>query len=205
MATCPHCKEQIEDGAIKCPHCGLRVRGLIVKIESIKPFVELFALIAAVIVLVFMYWQNSIMNNTLNQMKEDMELQKVYLQPRLFIKIPEVSISDNILTIKYPIDNLGQTDAESIFVSVVCKMEGRKDLSSTKNRCENIMRQSGRYFILDIEPVFKHDFMSKIEVDYSWPQFNKHYTERRYFVHKYDKGKFNSYQIIEQEVKKVWF
>jgi len=65
MAICPHCKEQIEDGTKKCPHCGLWVTRLRRFCVVARTTVEFITFITAIVVLLLMYHQNSIMKDSL--------------------------------------------------------------------------------------------------------------------------------------------
>jgi len=65
MTTCPHCKEQIEDGAKKCPHCGLWVTTLRRIGVGVKIVIEFLTFIAAIAVLGIMVWHSFIMKKSL--------------------------------------------------------------------------------------------------------------------------------------------
>lgn len=83
---CPECKEEIEDGARKCKHCGSYTRKGRRKWESAKDYVQFATFIAAIVVLGFMLWGNLIMQSSvkearksIDQGKEAIELTKVSL------------------------------------------------------------------------------------------------------------------------------
>src|SRR3990170_5412644 len=65
MAACPHCKEQIENGAKKCHHCGLWVTRSRRFFGWIKSIVEFLTFVAAILVLVVMVWHSYIMKDSL--------------------------------------------------------------------------------------------------------------------------------------------
>ncbi len=74
MAICPHCKEQIQDGAKKCHQCGSWVTKPRRIFGSVKSTVEFLTFIAAVFVLGVMIYQYTIMKETIKQGWENIDL-----------------------------------------------------------------------------------------------------------------------------------
>ncbi|MGB2698682.1 MAG: zinc ribbon domain-containing protein [Candidatus Zixiibacteriota bacterium] len=74
---CPECKEEIEDGAKKCKHCGSYTEPGKRRYESTKDIVQFATFIAAIIVLFLMLGSNLIMQKSVEQGSEAVELTKV--------------------------------------------------------------------------------------------------------------------------------
>lgn len=205
MAICPHCKEQIQDYAKKCPHCGLWVTKGRRLAGAVKTILECATFIAAICVLWVMYRQNTMMKEQLDLFgRQTLE----ELRPRIEISPPTIVASDSGMDIYFDITNKGHSDAENILILVTHKLTGVGRDSQFVSEYGKIGADSKPInFHQLLQPLFKGDFFSKIDVRYGWPSFRQNFSDYKWYEHFYDKRNrtFHSYRIDQIQEKELGF
>ena len=205
MAICPHCKEQIQDYAKKCHHCGLWVTKVRRLAGAAKTFLECVTFIAAVCVLWVLYHQNAMMKEQLEifgrQTKEE-------LRPRIDISTPKLIVSDTAIHLFVDINNIqGHSDAEQIIGLILVKVPGSAKDTLTAPFKYDKMTIGNVTTVQCSLPLIKKDFCSKIDVRYRWRTFGEDFANWKYFKHFYDKEKqtFSTRKLDEIQIKECGF
>jgi predicted nucleic acid-binding Zn ribbon protein len=210
---CPICKEEIEDDAKKCKHCGNYTAKGRRRWEVIKDVVQFVTFISAIVVLYLMYQGNQKMQEQLNlQRKSIEELSKEFIEekrPRIEIRPTKIDLSDTTMLLYVDIDNTGFADAEDVFIYVVLKYEDEpKDTLAVKvSRISKITK--ARALTEDWFLILLHraNLTCLIEVRYTWVIQNRNYIDPKYFQFIYDKEleKYNRISVLTKEqIERLW-
>ncbi|KPL01169.1 MAG: hypothetical protein AMJ91_01025 [candidate division Zixibacteria bacterium SM23_73_3] len=209
---CPRCKEEIEDDAQKCKHCGSYVKVRMRIWATVKSILELLTFIAAIVVLYFMWQANRGMQEQLNlQRKSVEELSKQFIEekrPRIEIIPTKIDVEDTSLLLYVDFENRGFADAEDLLLYVVLKYEDapKDTLAVDLARVSKITKARRLTQTYSVSISKKVNLICLIEVRYTWTIQNLEYKRKKYFHFPYDKdiGKYRRLVLDEEQVKELW-
>lgn len=209
---CPVCKEEIEEGAKKCKHCGNYVRVRRRFWGHVISGLQFCTLIAALVILYFT-WQDS------RSIREQFDIQKESLRqlseqfieemrPRIEIAPTRVEPTDGGVVLYVTFKNTGFADAQDIQLYVILKYEDTpkdtlayrmtpivtitKDMTLTQPYRASLPR--------------KADLTCFIQARYTWEMKSLRYHNQKYLRFPYDKVS-NSYRRLvldKEEIEKLW-
>jgi hypothetical protein len=209
---CPICKNDIEDRATKCEHCGSytrKGRRVWFWVRDVGQFVTF---ITAIVVLILMYQSNQRMQEQLKlQRKSVEELSKEFIEekrPRIEITPAKIVLTDTSLLLYVDFDNTGFADAEDLLLYVVLKYKDtpRDTLAFDLDRVSKITKAKGRTHDWLYPKLKRVNLTCLIEVRYTWAIQNLNYKEKKHFLFIYDKEK-QEYRISvlnDQQTKELW-
>jgi len=209
---CPICKEEIEDDAKKCKHCGSYTEKGRRRWEVIKDVVQFVTFISAIIVLYLMYQGNQKMQEQLNlQRKSIEELSKEFIEekrPRIEIVPTKIVLTDTGSVLYVDFQNTGFSDAEDILLYIALKYKNapKDTLVSNLFHVSKITKavKLAHYWLLP--PLKRINLTCLIEVRYSWTIQNANYKEPKHFLFIYDKEseEYRIHGLIDEQIKELW-
>lgn len=202
---CPICKEEIEDKAKICKHCGSytkrgwRIWGVI------KSALQVATFIAAILVLYFMWQNNLILQSQIEELSKQFIEEK---RPKIEIATPTIEFSDTGLVIHIDIYNEGFADAGDLSIYLMLQYEDFTEdtlaYSLTHvSRLSTARKRSLRWSVGTIE---KANLLALADVRYTWVIQNLDYKEKKFFHYIYDErnGKYIIRVLMEEQIEKFW-
>jgi hypothetical protein len=209
---CPICKEEIEDGAKKCKHCGSYVTTARRAWGAIMSGLQLCTLIAAIVLLYFTWQGNRAMREQLDLQKHSVrELSEQFIEekrPRIEIIPTRVDVGDTSILVYVDFRNTGFADAEDLLLYIVLKYEDtpRDTLAYDFTPISRITK--ARHLTQPYTALLSRgaNLTCFIRARYSWTARNLDLKDEKYFRLPYDKQS-KSYRVLvldEEDIAKLW-
>jgi len=209
---CPACKEEIEEGAKKCKHCGCYTTIGRRSWAGIRSVLHLGTLIAA-LVLLYLAWESH------RGMQEELQLQRTSVEqlsqqfveekrPRIEIRKPGIVNQDTASLLYSEVYNNGFADAEDILIYTLLKYEDSLEdtLAADITRVAKVTKETSLTNALLLPPLQNRDLTCLIEVRYTWVMRELDYKDKKYFLLRYDKEQ-NGYQariLADRQIRELW-
>lgn len=209
---CPACKEEIEQGAKKCKHCGSYVRMRRRFWGHVISGLQFCTLIAALVMLYFT-WQNSrsireqldIQKESLKQLSEQFIEEK---RPRIEIILTQVSVEHTDLVLYVDYENTGFADAENLLLCIVLKYQDSPadTIVMPCTRMTKISAARKQSHKWPFSGLRASDLTCLIEARYTWSMRDLDYTDEKYFRLPYDseRKQYGRYLLTEEQIQTLW-
>jgi len=203
---CPICKEEIEDGAKKCKHCGSYIKTLTRGWGIITSFLQVCTFIAAIILLYYQQEQLSLQRKSVEEISKEFVEEN---RPRIEIIATKIDLTDTTTVLYVDFENTGFADAEDISIYLVLKyVDSPNDtIVSPTVRYSKITKARRRTQIFPIWGVKRIDLTCLIEARYRWTIQNLDYMDKKYFLFTYEKEseKYSRIQILnDEQIQELW-
>jgi len=209
---CPICKNDIEDRATKCEHCGSytrKGRRVWFWVRDVGQFVTF---ITAIVVLILMYQSNQRMQDQLTLQIKSAECDKQQflegMRPRVEFSTPKIDFTDTCSMFYVDFNNMGVVDAEDLSIYFVLKYEDapNRTLYSDTTWIDKLTKASPLHKSWTLPVLKKLNLICFIKVRYTWTIQNLDYENEKYY-HFFDYnelGKYRVYRLDDAQVKELW-